>query len=68
MEKSEKEKTQLIELTKKRIKKHMAISAILGVIGALLLYNEEYSWGFGILAIAIIWGLIARFMAWWYHG
>ena len=69
MENSEKEKAQLIELTKKKIKKHMLISAFLGVVGILLFFIEGMAFvGVVVLGIAVVWGIIARFRAWWEHG
>jgi nicotinamide riboside transporter PnuC len=68
------EGVQTIQLTKKKWKRHIVIASVLMLVGLYFLFaglSSNPGWailGGFLIFIGFIWGLVARFGAWWSTG
>lgn len=66
--KKKRKRTELVELTSKPLKLQSALSSVLILVGAVLLFSPASPLGVLSVAIGLMWKAITRIRIWWNHG
>ena len=62
------EKTQTIQQTSKKLKKHIIFSVLALIVGVIFLFIKSISWlGVLLIIVGIAWYIITKFNIWWRH-